>query len=190
MVTRERTGTVSIDSYERVALRDPEGNWELLDGALREKPGMSTEHNEIADELAHQLRLQVRRADYRTRTNSARLRVGQTFFIPDVAVIPTAMERAGRGRPGRLEIYASAIPLVVDIWSPTTGRYDVTGKLARYQERGDAEIWYIHPYDRTITVWRRRPDGGYDETQPAFGWIEVASLPGVTIDLAALLDDA
>ena len=189
MVTRERVSTVSAESYERVALRDPEGNWELLDGTLREKPGMSTEHNDVMSELARILGNQLDRAEHRVRPNSARLHVGKTFFIPDIAVILTGMERAGRGRPGRLEIYDAAVPLVIEIWSPTIGRYDVIGKLARYQERGDAEIWYIHPYERTITIWRRRPDGTYDETSPPIGPVEVGALPGVTVDLAAILDD-
>ena len=54
---------------------------------------------------------------------------------------------------------------MVEIWSRTTGDYDydITAKLPSYRERGDAEIWLIHPYERTLTAWRRQPDGSYAE---------------------------
>jgi hypothetical protein len=32
---------VSQQTYERVALEDPDGRWELHGGRLREKPGMT-----------------------------------------------------------------------------------------------------------------------------------------------------
>jgi len=57
-----------------------------------------------------------------------------------------------------------------------------------YRERGDAEIWFIHPYERTLTAWRRQPDGTYREDLYRGGLISVVSLPGVTIDFDALLD--
>ncbi len=52
--------------------------------------------------------------------------------------------------------------------------------------RGDREIWFIHPGDLTLTAWRRRDDGGYDEVVFTGGLIALHGLPGVTIDLDAL----
>jgi hypothetical protein len=60
--------------------------------------------------------------------------------------------------------------------------------LPTYRERGDREIWSIHPYERTLTVWRRLPAGGYAEDLSRGGIVPVASLLGVTIDFDALLD--
>ena len=61
-----------------------------------------------------------------------------------------------------LEVYDQPLPLVVEVWSRSTGDYDVEEKLAVYQQRGDLEIWRIHPYERTLTAWRRLPDGSYE----------------------------
>jgi Uma2 family endonuclease len=76
---------------------------------------------------------------------------------------------------------------VVEIWSPSTGSYDQARKLRAYRERGDQEIWYIHPYDRTLTAWRRQGDGSYVESRYAGGAVALSSLPGVVIDLDDLL---
>ena len=87
-----------------------------------------------------------------------------------------------------LEVYDQPLPLVVEVWSRSTGDYDVEEKLAVYQQRGDLEIWRIHPYERTLTAWRRQPDGSYDETIHREGVVSPTALPGVEIDLAALFD--
>ncbi|MGI8643551.1 MAG: Uma2 family endonuclease [Thermomicrobiales bacterium] len=178
---------ISAATYERVALRDPDGQWELHHGQLREKPTMSFEHNDVMAVLPYQLHAQLDRLKYRILTNGGRLRVSErNYYIPDVTVVPTEMVRALRDRPGRLEMYADPLPLVVEIWSPSTGSYDIQEKLAGYQERGDLEIWRVHPYERTLTAWRRQPDGSYDETLYPRGTVESVSLPGVVIDLATL----
>jgi Uma2 family endonuclease len=177
------TTPVSEETYRRLAL----GNMqlELHRGQLREKPGMSVEHNDIADLLATLLRNQLNRGEYRVRENLGRVRrSADTYYIPDVAVIPTAMVQALRQRPGSLDAYSDPLPLVVEIWSPSTGDYDIDEKLLEYQQQGDLEIWRIHPYERTLTAWRRQPHGAYIETVYQSGVVPVASLPGVAIDLA------
>jgi hypothetical protein len=84
----------------------------------------------------------------------------------------------------------------VEVWSRPTGAYDFETKLQGYRERGDRENWFIHPYERTLTAWRRQPDGSYAEEIYRGGLVAVAScpqspgvpFPGVMIDLDALLD--
>ena len=148
---------------------------------------MSADHNDLMAYLGHLLMLQLDRRQYHVRINAGRLRrPGITAFIPDVAVIPVAMERPWRGRPGTLELYPEALPLVVEIWSPSTGDYDVETKFPEYEQRHDEEIWRLHPYDRTLTVRRRQADGHYLETVYHGGLVPVMSLPGVTIDLDVL----
>ena len=186
MVVSER---VSEATYRRLALAEPDRQWELHDGRLREKPPMSVEHNSIMFHLGFLLQLQLDRSEYRLRSNAGRVRrSAQHYYIPDVAVIPAALERALRQHPGSLDAYAEPLPLVVEIWSPSTGDYDIDEKLAAYQRRGDLEIWGIHPYERTLTAWRREPDGTYAETTHRGGGIQPMALPGVTIDLDALFD--
>lgn len=176
---------VSEDTYRRIALGNSQV--ELHRGQLREKPGMSVEHNDVADQLTTLLRTQLDRREYRVRENFAKLRCsGDTYYIPDVVVIPAAMVQALRERPGSLDAYSDPLPLVVEIWSPSTGDYDINAKLPDYQQRGDLEIWYVHPYERTLTAWRRASDGTYAETTHQNGSIRPTSIPGMTIDLDAL----
>jgi Uma2 family endonuclease len=80
------------------------------------------------------------------------------------------------------------LPLIVEVWSPSTGDYDFDAKVPIYQQRGDLEIWCIHPYERTLTAWRRQPEGSYEETMYRDGTITPVALPAVTIDLDTLLD--
>ena len=114
-------------------------------------------------------------------------RSSESYYIPDVYVVPLEVVREGRRlKPKALEVYEAPVPLVVEVWSPSTGAYDVESKLPEYQRRGDLEIWRIHPYERTLTAWRRQPDGSYTETLYRGGTVQPVALPGVTIDLDAL----
>lgn len=180
---------LSQQTYERVALEDPDGQWELHQGRLREKPPMTWEHNDTMFELGHLLRRQLDRSEFRVRVNAGRVRrsPGQVY-IPDVMVVPLSYGDALRNRPDMLEVFDAPLPLVVEVWTPSTGDYDVDSKLPEYQGRGDAEIWRIHPYERTLTAWRRQPDGTYEETTHRDGVIQTLALPSVSIDLSALFE--
>ena len=178
---------VSEETYRRLALSNTQ--LELHRGQLREKPGMSVEHNDVADLSTALLREQLDRSEYRVRENFAKLRrSADTYFIPDVAVIPAHMVQALREQPGSLDAYSDPLPLVVEIWSPSTGDYDIKEKLPDYQARGDHEIWYIHPYQRTLTAWRKTPGGTYDEVVYRGGIVRATSLPGVVINLDDLFE--
>lgn len=179
---------VSERTFQQVALEDPEGHWELYCGQLRRKPGMTYEHNDIAINLVFQLMQQLDRAAFRVRHNAGHVRrSSESYFIPDVFVIPTELTGPLRGRR-ILETYGDPLPLVVEIWSPSTGDYDVETKLQEYQRRGDLEIWRIHPYDHTLTAWRLQSDGTYAEALHTNGVIQPVALPNVTIDFDALFD--
>jgi Uma2 family endonuclease len=180
-----KTEIMSEEGYRQFSLSDPQGQWELVEGRLRERPGMSVAHGRVIMDLAVYLANQLARSEFRVRTQHARLRVSpQTYYIPDIAVIPTAIEQALLAY--ELDAYPGPLPLVVEIWSPSTGDYDISAKVPGYQQRGDLEIWRIHPFERTLTAWRRQPNGAYVETIFRGGLVRVESLPGVTIDLDAL----
>jgi len=181
---------ISDATYERVALEDPEGHWELVCGRLRSKPAMTVDHNEVTRNLAWQLMSQLNQAEYTIATDNNRLRISTgSYYVPDLCVVPRAAilrQRAERSR--RLEVYEDPMPLVVEVWSPSTGDYDVEEKLREYQRRGDWEIWRIHPYERTLTAWRRQADGSYAETVQRGGTVQPVALPSVTIELERLFD--
>jgi len=179
---------ISEAEYQRFVLSGAGKGWELHEGRLVEKPGMTWEHMDIASRLSYLLPSQLDRAQYRVFIESRVRRPAATIFLPDVMVVPTAYGAPVRGRPDVLAIFSDPLPLIVEVWSPSTGDYDVDAKLPVYQQRGDLEIWRIHPYERTLTSWQRQPDGSYQETIHRGGTISPVALPTVAIDLGALLD--
>jgi Uma2 family endonuclease len=172
--------------YEAFVWAHPDAQWELHDGVLVEKPGMTWEHSDLAFHTGHLLQLQLDRKDYRVFVEGRVRRPPATVFIPDVMVLPTSYGEPFRGRPGKLAILPGPVPLVVEVWSRSTGDYDVDTKIPVYQQRGDLEIWRLHPYERTLTRWVRQPDGSYTESVHLGGAVVLAALPGVTIDLDRL----
>ena len=176
---------VSEATYQQVALEDPESKWELHCGQLRRKPSMTMPHNTLQDELVFVLKLALPRDRFEVRSAARARRNEQHSYVPDAMVIPIEAWRRYRRSPD-LESYSEPLPLVVEIWSRSTGDYDVDEKLPEYQRRGDLEIWRLHPYERTLTAWRRAPDGTYAEHRWTAGTVELHAIAGVSIDLDAL----
>lgn len=180
--------TISEQAYRELALNDEQTKWELRDGVLVEKPVMSVMHEDLGFQLGRVLQNQLDLNTYRVSVNGAKLRyTARNYFIPDVAVVPASLVLSRRSDPTALNDYADPLPLVVEIWSRTTGDYEFAAKLPVYPERGDREIMYIQPYEPTLAAWRRQQGGTYAEEVYRSGIIPVFSLPGVTIDLDALL---
>jgi Uma2 family endonuclease len=191
LTSKEPPELLSWDEFERFVLSHPDRNWELYDGVPREKPGMSAEHNEAMTYVALSLGSQLDRRNYRVRINSTHVERSTTsYYIPDVSVAPAEAVRRQLGRPDRLEMFRETLLLVIEVWSRSTGRYDAMTKIPEYRERGDLEIWRLHPYERTLTVWRRQDDGTYEESHYSGGKVSPAFLPNVTIDLDDLFDFA
>jgi Uma2 family endonuclease len=176
------------DVYERLALDERHRHWELHDGRLVEKPGLTAWHAEIIDRLYAQLRPQLPLDDYAVRVEAARLRRGTgSYFEADLTVVPRRFVRQQmQERPAQLEVYSQPVPLVVEVRSPSTSRYDVNTKIPEYQRRGDLEIWRIQHRGTRLTAWRREPDGSYSEASANGGILTPIAFPGVTIDLDAL----
>ena len=147
-------------SYEEIALHDPDHFWELHNGVLVEKPPMTDAHHVVLVRMAGQLFPQIDFDVYDLRINMTRLRLDQDhYYIPDLAIIPVPGRLSLDDRTGNLEVFSNPLPFVSESWSPSTGRYDVLEKLPKYQERGDKEIWLLHPFRKEVQVSRRQPDG-------------------------------
>jgi Uma2 family endonuclease len=178
---------LSEQAYLEFVQSGEEGAWELHAGRLVEKPGMSWKHGGIVTRLIVLFDQQLDPAEYHVFTELRVRRPAATVFLPDVMIVPTSYGEAIRDLPV-LAIFSDPLPLVIEVWSPSTGDYNVDAKLPVYQQRGDLEIWRIHPYERTLTSWQRQPDGSYRDTLYRDGTITPVALPGVTIDLGALLE--
>jgi Uma2 family endonuclease len=180
---------ISETEYRELALTDEGHLVELWDGVPREKPLMSLAHGDVAAYLGAMLINQLDRRAYRVYVNGGRARRSErNYFIPDVLVAPASFVLPDWGDSRALAAFAAPLPLVVEVWSRTTAAYDYAVKLQAYRDRGDAEIWYIHPYERTLTAWRKQPDGSYREALYHGGIVSVVSLPGVAINFDALID--
>src|SRR5215208_5870380 len=96
---------VSPATYEQVALEDGDTTWEYVCGQLREKPGMTQEHNNAAFMLAHLIAGQIPLSRFEVRNNSGRLRTSAgNAFVPDVIVLPKGSTITQHGTE-RLETY-------------------------------------------------------------------------------------
>jgi Uma2 family endonuclease len=178
---------LSEQEYRELAFGDDDHLWELWDGVLVEKPPMSMKHDDTAFLVGHLLQSQLDWDIYRVNVNGGKTRyTARTYLIPDVVVIPAAYKLPYEDDPNAFNAFAQPLPFVAEVWSPSTGDYDVVAKLPIYQQRGDEEIWFVHPFERTVTVWRRQADGTYEEALYRGGIVPILSLPGVAIDLAIL----
>jgi Uma2 family endonuclease len=168
-------------------LEELEGTWELVGGSLREKPSMSFGHNRAARKLLIQLLRQLDDREYMVLPNAGHLSLpGGDSYIPDLAIVPVGLASQFRDNWRQFETYAEPVLLVVEIWSPSTGAYDIDAKIPGYQQRGDAEIWRIHPFDGSVRIWTRGDDGRYADRIETTGTVTLHALPAVRIDLDAL----
>jgi Uma2 family endonuclease len=179
---------ISEEAYQKFVLSSVDGSWELHEGRLVEKPAMTFRHGQIPMLLGHFLLSQLDRDAYAVVSELRVRKSSATIFMPDLMVVPTAYSKEIRDRPV-LAIFSDPLPLVVEVWSPSTGDYDVDAKVPVYQQRGDLEIWRIHPYERTLTSWQGQPDGSYQETIHRGGIVKPVALPDVAIDLETLFQD-
>jgi Uma2 family endonuclease len=179
---------MSEEEYREFALTAEGKLFELWDGVPRQKPPMNMMHGCVASYLGFGLANQLDRRVHRININGGRTRCSaRTYYIPDVIVIPSVVQELYD--PDALGAYAEPLSLVVEVWSWTEEPYDFEAKLQAYRERGDEEIWYIHPFERTLISWQKQSNGSYREATFQGGRVPVISLPGVTIDFDELLDD-
>lgn len=178
---------IGEQTYRRVALEETDEAREPFDGWLVRNPTGSFDDNDATSYLAFLLKDQLDRTVFRGRINNGRLRCSpRDYFVPDTFILPTELMRPLLVRPHDLEVHDAPMPLVAEVREPPVGDDDAFRKLPGYQRRGDREIWWLNPYERTLTVWRRQPDGGYAKTTRTGGIARPTSLPNVAIDLDAL----
>src|SRR5579871_3621553 len=126
---------------------------------------MTIEHRTAIVNLLGMLWVQLRNSAFVVSANHTHVGSASSYYIPDLVVLPRAVQEQTRaGREGVIDLFDAPLPLVVEVWSPSTGDYDVSAKLPEYQRQGHLEIWLIHPYERWLRAWRRQPDGSYTET--------------------------
>jgi Uma2 family endonuclease len=140
---------------------------------------MTTKHADTGRNLVHMLAQQVNWREFSVDKEGPNLRVPNgNYRIPDVCVIPRELIRQRKQTPSpRLEVFDEPMPLVVEVWSPSTGGHDSQKKVQEYQERGDRECWLIHPDQRPRSALRRQPAGPNAATLNTEGFVPVRPCP-------------
>jgi Uma2 family endonuclease len=110
--------------------------YELLDGALIVSPRPTNAHQEVAMELAVQLRNACPR-DLRVIPEPAVQLSAMTEFAPDIAVIRRVQVNAAKCTVPPL--------LVVEIRSPSTALIDLGRKKTAYEQFGVRGFWVVDP---------------------------------------------
>lgn len=164
-------GNPAVDLDERFTYRHyrtwPEGErWELIEGqAWNMSPAPSTQHQELSGKLylaiakfleGKTLRVLYAPFDVLLPEGDEPDDKTRTVVQPDIVVFcdRTNLTEAGaRGAPD----------LVVEILSPSTSRKDLSVKFDLYERHGVREYWVVDPGNKSVQVWRQKPEGGFDE---------------------------
>lgn len=156
-MTRADLDAIPDDGYRR----------ELIDGVLVVTPSPSWEHQDVILRLSalllplcpQDLTLVVAPYDVHLDDSSS--------LIPDLLV--------ARRTDMTSRALTSAPLLAVEVLSPTTRRFDLHTKRARYEAAGTPSYWVIDPIELTLTAWELSiPEGAEGEQQ----YVEVARVGG------------
>ena len=160
--------------------------YELVDGVayIKSQPSMRI-HQEAVGQIycqiraaldAHPCRAYIAPFDVRLPKSGETDEKTDTVVQPDVFVVCDRSKLDDRGMRG-------APDWVVEVLSPGTAGHDQTVKLAAYERAGVPEVWFVHPTDWVVTVYRLE---GRAYGRPAIhemkGELAVSTLPAIRID--------
>jgi len=165
---------------EFLALGETQEDYELIDGVVFMSPSPFPDHNEIENQIGHQL---ARFAEGSGKVRifpetDIRLTSGKVYR-PDISAY-----LADRLK-GKVRHLTTPPDLVVQILSPGTKSLDLITKRDDYERFGVGEYWVLDPEDATLRVWRR---SGVHLLQAAVDGDRVpcAAIPGFALDLVPI----
>ena len=176
---------LTVDEYHRMAevgVLAINARIELIEGELVDMASIGTRHAATVKRL-NQLVMQAVGAQAIVSVQDP-LRLSKRSEVqPDLALL----------KP-RDDFYAGAAPagtdalLVVEV-ADSTSSYDRRVKAPLYARHGVPELWIVDLDAGCLRILRAPKDGEYRDVTAidAPGRIDVQALPGVTIDLSALL---
>lgn len=72
---------------------------------------------------------------------------------------------------------------MTEVLSASTAEHDQTVKLAAYERARVPEVWFVHPTDRTLVIYRIEGDRYVRPLiQGLAGKTTLTAVPGVTVD--------
>ncbi len=174
-----------VDAYYRMAeagvLGDPR-RVELIDGEIIDMAAIGSPHAAVTNKLA---RLFTRAL----RDDAALVNVQSPVRLdvynepePDIVLLRSRDDLYRASHPN-----AADILLLVEV-SETSLTYDRGVKPALYARFGLPEVWIVDLLGGAVEVYREPKDGAYGSRERLTnGSLAPALIPGVTIDVAALL---
>jgi Uma2 family endonuclease len=177
---------LTVDEYYRMAevgILPPDARVELIDGEVIDVAPMKSRHAWAVNRLAARLHDAAR--GHALVTCQTPLRLGEySEPEPDLMLVKPRAEGYATEHPT-----AADVLLLVEV-ADTSIDYDLRIKLPMYARSGVPEVWIVDLANGRVHFFRRPAAGRYadatDSERP--GPTAVAALPGVTIDLGALLD--
>lgn len=163
------------------AMPDDGHRYELIDGVLVVTPAPSLNHQSILVALIIALN-HVKPTALRLLAAPFDVALaGDTVVQPDLLLAPKS-DFSAKDLP-------VAPTLAIEILSPSTRRFDLILKRARYEAAGCEHYWVVDPDEPRITAWTLR-DGVYVEVADAAGDDEFVVTEPVELTLhpSSLLD--
>jgi Uma2 family endonuclease len=179
-----RRHRITVDEYHRMAEGGsfaPDARVELIDGEIIDMPPIGSRHMAHVDRLNELLRDAVgRRAIVRCQGS---VQLGDTSEPqPDFALLVRREDFYESRRAN-----AGDVLLVIEVSDSTLG-YDTQRKMALYARHGIQEYWVVDVENRLLHVHQRPTSAGYEQTSSidAPGTLNIAALPGITVDLSSI----
>ena len=165
----------------------------LIDGIayVRELPSPSRVHQRLVGALYLQVGAALEHTPYHAYVAPFDVRLPKsgerddqidTVVQPDVLIVCDPGKLDARGMCG-------APDWLAEVLSPSTAGYDQVLKLQAYERAGVAEVWLIHPTDRTLAVYRLEAARyGRPTLLELRGKTALTAVPAVTIDWDRIVD--
>lgn len=168
---------------------------ELIDGVayVKDPPAPSRSHQIVVGELYHQIRLALAGKSWEAYVAPFDVRLPKageaddqidTVVQPDVLIVCDVGRLDKRGMRG-------APHWLAEVLSPTTSSHDQAIKLPVYERAGVLEVWFVHPTDRVLTIYRLA-EGRYGRPTvlDMKGRTPIGAVPAVVIDWDRLPPEA
>ena len=136
-------------TYADLCTWDDDTVWELIDGVAYAMATPSLLHQGISVELSRQLSNFLEDKPCKVyAAPGVRLNADtsdDTYLIPDVVVVCDRSKLSQNTVDG-------APDLVIEILSPSTGRFDTLKKFQQYQKAGVREYWIVNPELKVLSA--------------------------------------
>jgi Uma2 family endonuclease len=172
-------GRMTVDEFVDWAMAQPEGRFELVDGAVVAMAPERAGHARIKANVLIALREVVRLGDLPCEAFPD----GMTVKIDEhTAYEPDALVRCGDTLADDVVIVPDPV-IVVEVLSPSTRGRDAGAKLADYFRLPSVRHYLLVRTERRSVIHHRRGDGDLIETRILTAGVLQLDPPGITLEL-------